>query len=72
MQVKFWISPFYCKLMIKKERENYVQQFELSFLWKPAYKGKIKPAILKAVDNVSSIRKPRLPDAKLIYFLHVF
>lgn len=66
MQAKSWIFPFYCKLVIKKERENCLQQFELSSLHKPAYKGKIKPTIQKAVDNFRSYVKPRLPDAEII------
>lgn len=63
---KFWISQFYCKPVIKKERENCLQQFELSSLHKPAYKAKIKPTIQKAVDNFRSNVKPRFPDAEII------
>lgn len=66
MQAKSWISHFYGKLVIKKERENCLQQFELSSLHKPTHKGKIKPTIQKAVDNFRSNVKPRLPDAGII------
>lgn len=66
MQAKSWISRFYCKPMIKKERENSLQQFELSSLHKPAYKGKIKPTVPKAVDNFRSNMKRRLPDVEII------